>query len=163
MREHVGEFFRDLRGGLGGQPLPYVWVPELHEDGVHFHVHFAVGRFVPRRLIESAWGRGFVHIKLLSGLPAGSGALGESRKAAQYLSKYVTKSFTDPSTRAPGMHRYDLAQGFKPAVIRLPGWTVEEAMGKASDIMRDVPTARWSSADSERWDGPPSVWAQWGR
>ncbi len=72
LRGHVAAFFRDLRALLGGRPLPYVWVPELHADGVHFHVHFGLGRYVRRSLIEQAWGRGLVHIKLLSDLPAGS-------------------------------------------------------------------------------------------
>nr|WP_152188191.1 hypothetical protein [Georgenia satyanarayanai] len=79
----MGQFFRDLRAGLGGRPLPYAWVLELHKDGVHFHVHFAVGRFVPRRLINEAWGRGFVSIKLLGDLPVGSGTLDEARVAAR--------------------------------------------------------------------------------
>ncbi|WP_438612648.1 rolling circle replication-associated protein [Kocuria cellulosilytica] len=69
VRAHVGLFFRQMREKLGGDPLPYAWVPELHKDGVHFHVHFAVGRYVPRRLIESAWGRGRAH--QAAGGPAG--------------------------------------------------------------------------------------------
>lgn len=36
VRTHVGAFFRELRSGLGGDALPYVWVPELHKDGKHF-------------------------------------------------------------------------------------------------------------------------------
>ena len=66
-----------------------MWVPELHADGERFHVHFAVGQYIPRGLIERAWGHGFVHIKLLGDLPVGSGALDEARLAARYLSKYV--------------------------------------------------------------------------
>ena len=79
VRAHVGLFFRTLRDELGGQPLPYVWVPEMHKDGVHFHVHFAVGRFVRDRLIRSVWGRGHVDIRLIGDLPVGSGALAEAR------------------------------------------------------------------------------------
>jgi len=82
VRADVAVFFRGLRAGLGGKALPYVWVPELHADGQRFHVHFAVGRFVARGLIESVWGHGFVHIKLLGDLPVGSGRLGEARAAA---------------------------------------------------------------------------------
>ncbi len=44
-------------------------------------------------MIERAWGHGFVHIKLLSDLPVGSTSLPEARRAAGYLSKYVSKSF----------------------------------------------------------------------
>lgn len=54
VREHVGEFFRVLRAGLDGEPLAYVWVPEWHKTGHGLHVHFAVGRYVPRSLIEQA-------------------------------------------------------------------------------------------------------------
>jgi hypothetical protein len=78
-------FFRELRAGLGAGRFAYVWVPQWHPGGHGLHAHFAVGRFVPRRLIERAWGHGFVHIKLLDGLPVGSGTLGEARLAARYL------------------------------------------------------------------------------
>ena len=61
-RADAGEFFRALRARLGGEALPYLWVPEWHKTGHGLHVHFAVGRFVPRQLISRAWGRGFVHI-----------------------------------------------------------------------------------------------------
>jgi len=69
-------FFRELRAGLAGERFPYLWVPQWHPGGHGLHAHFAVGRFVPRRLIERSWGHGFVHIKLLDGLPVGTGALG---------------------------------------------------------------------------------------
>src|SRR5262245_33298623 len=69
LRVDVAEFFRGLRAGIADGAVPYVWVPQWHPGGHGLHVHFAVGRYVPRRLIERAWGRGFVHIKLLSGLP----------------------------------------------------------------------------------------------
>ena len=161
LRTHVADFFRQLRDGLGGEPLPYVWVPELHKDGVNFHLHFAVGRFVPRQLITSAWGRGFVHIKLLGDLPVGSGPLAEARRAAGYLSKYVSKTFSDPSLRVPGMHRYDCAQGFQPAVTRLFGRTAEDVLGQASQLVGAAPVCQWSSADVEDWQGPPAIWVQW--
>ena len=48
LRRHVGEFFRALRSSLGGDPLPYVWVPEWHKTDHGLHVHFAVGRYIPR-------------------------------------------------------------------------------------------------------------------
>jgi len=161
LREHTAEFFRSLREGLGGKPLAYVWVPELHKDGVHLHVHFAVGRYVPRGLIESAWGRGWVHIKLLGDLPVGSGTLGEARAAAGYLSKYVAKTFTDPTTRVMGLHRYDVAQGFQPEVLRLRGRSANAVIGQASAWFGVAPQYRWSSADVAHWAGPPAIWAQW--
>ena len=94
LRAHLGEFFRDLRTKLGGDALPYAWVPEWHKNH-GLHVHFAVGRFVHYKLIREVWGRGHVHIKLLGDLPVGSGNLSEARAAAGYLAKYVGKSFTE--------------------------------------------------------------------
>lgn len=161
VRAHAGLFFRQLRDSLGGDPLPYAWVPELHKDGVHFHVHFAVGRYISRHLISEAWGRGFVHIKLLGDLPVGSGSLGEARLAARYLSKYVTKTFTDPGTRALGMHRYDLGQGFQPKVTRLHGDSPGSVIEQASEVFGAEPAVRWNSDQVESWDGPPAIWAQW--
>lgn len=100
LRADVSGFFRQLRTSLGDKAVPYVWSAEWHKTGHGLHVHFAVGRFVKRCLIESAWGRGFVHIKLLGDLPVGSGAMAEARKTAGYLSKYVGSPSTRPGSPA---------------------------------------------------------------
>lgn len=156
----MGEFFRGLRESLGGSAFAYVWVPEWHKTGHGLHAHFAVGRFVKRGLIAEAWGRGFVHIKLLGDLPVGSGTIGEARRAAGYLSKYVAKSFTDDD-RPPGLHRYDLAQGFTPKATRLRGISPEHVITQASELFGAGPVRRWSSADTPDWSGGPAIWAQW--
>ena len=163
VREHLGGFFRALRAGLGGKPLPYVWVPEWHPGGHGLHAHFAVGRFVRRVLIEQAWDHGFVHIKLLGNLPVGSGTLSEARIAAGYLSKYVAKTFTDPDARVLGLHRYDVAQGFRPRPVALTGRTPEDVIAQASAVLGGSPSVEWSSSSVEDWQGPPAIWAQWGR
>ena len=74
---------------LDGAAFPYAWVPERHKSDHGLHLHFAVGRFIRRSLIERSWGHGFVHIKLLGDLPVGTGTVEEARRAAGYLSKYV--------------------------------------------------------------------------
>lgn len=158
----VGDFFRNLRASLDGERFAYAWVPEWHKIDHGLHVHFAVGRFIKRGLIDQAWGRGFVHIKLLGDLPVGSGALSESRRAAGYLSKYVAKSFTDPSSRVFGLHRYDVAQGFQPRAVALSGVSPREVLGQASDVVGSWPVTQWSSDAVESWAGPPAIWAQWG-
>jgi len=159
LREHVGLFFRDLRSGLGGEPLPYLWVPEWHPKGHGLHVHFAVGRFVKKSLIHSAWGRGFVHIKLLGDLRVGSGALSEARLAARYLGKYVGKSFEQE--RIAGLHRYEVAQGFHPAKERIHGRTRALVLDAASERLGCAPDRVWASEQEQDWKGPPAVWAQW--
>jgi hypothetical protein len=159
-RADVGAFFRELRRATGGDRLAYAWVPEWHKSGHGLHLHFAVGRFIQRGLIASAWGHGFVHIKLLGDLPVGSGTLAQARKAAGYLSKYVTKSFAD-SGRPAGLHRFDVAQGFQPRAVRLVGRSADDVIGQASQQIGADPVLRWSSADVPDWQGGPAIWAQW--
>lgn len=151
-RLDVADFFRALRALLGGDPFPYVWVPEWHKSGHGLHLHFAVGRFIRRGLIEQAWGRGFVHIKLLSDLPVGSTTLQEARRAAGYLSKYVSKTFTeDEASRVAGLHRYEVAQGFQPAVTRLRGRSSVEVLTAAIEVMGSHPSTWWCSDDKDDW------------
>lgn len=160
LRSHVAQFFRSLRSSLGGDPFPYLWVPEWHKSGHGLHVHFAVGQYVRRSLIEAAWGRGFVHIKLLGDLPVGSGRLAESRMAAGYLSKYVGKDFD--AGRMAGLHRYEVAQGFQPEIVPVFGRSDSEAIGRASELMGgQAPEVFWWSSSVDTWKGPPAVWLQW--
>lgn len=159
LRDDLAQFFRGLRSGRGGKALPYLWVPEWHKTDHGLHAHFAVGEYVARGLIESAWGRGFVHIKLIGDLAVGSGALEESRKAAGYLSKYVGKTFDH--RREPGLHRYEVAEGFQPRSVKLWGRTADEAIDRAAEHMGAEPAHLWRSAEVEGWRGPPAVWAAW--
>lgn len=163
LRAHLGEFFRALRARLGGDAFPYVWVPEWHKTGHGLHAHFAVGKFIKRSVIADAWGHGFVHIKLLSDLPVGSTSLTEARRAAGYLSKYVSKTFTDPASRVLGLHRYDVAQGFQPQPMHITGRSADAVIGEAAELIGGAPSTVWSSADVEDWAAPPAIWAQWGR
>jgi hypothetical protein len=158
LRSDLAEFFRSLRSAVD-RDLPYLWVPEWHKTDHGLHAHFAVGRYVPVGVIKKAWGRGFVHIKLLSDLPVGSGALAESRMAASYLSKYVSKSFDE--RRISGLHRYDAAQGFKPAAVRIHGTSELEVIEKAIVHMGAEPIYSWSSRQVEDWAAPPALWMAW--
>ena len=160
LREHLASFFRELRDGLEGGRFAYVWVPQWHPGGHGLHAHFAVGRFVPRHLIDRAWGHGFVHIKLLDGLPVGSGELAESRLAARYLARYVGRDLDD-ERRLAGLHRYEVAQGFQPAKIECYGLSAEDVIERASGYMGSAPERVWLSSSVEGWRGPPACWAQW--
>ncbi len=162
VRQDVGVFFRALRRGLGGSPLPYVWVPEWHKTDHGLHLHFAIGRYVPRSTIKAAWdvpGAGFVHIKLLGDLPVGSGSVAEARKAAGYLGKYVTKSFDQERPR--GLKRYDVAEGFGPKFRRLSGRSADEVVDKACSLMGAEPSWCWSSREVEDWKGAPAIAVRW--
>jgi hypothetical protein len=154
----MGRFFVDLRRLVGRGPFPYVWVPEWHKSH-GLHAHFAFGQYVKRSLIEEAWGRGFVHIKLLGNLPVGSTAVDEARVAAKYLAKYVWKTFDDADV--PGLHRYEVAQGFQPARVRVFGRTLDQAMAEAAQVMGGRPV-EWSTSDEwSSWTGPQAVSARW--
>jgi hypothetical protein len=161
LREHLASFFRELRVGLGAGRRPYLWVPQWHPGGHGLHAHFAVGRYVPRGLIERAWGRGFVHIKLLDGLPVGSGGLAEARLAARYLARYVGRELED-ERRLAGLHRYEVAQGFQPAKVEVYGRSAEDVIERASGYMGSAPERVWLSSSVEGWRGPPACWVQWG-
>ena len=88
LRPQVRHFFKKLRTEIGGEPLPYVWVPEWHASGHGLHVHFGLDRYVKHRLVEEVWGHGFVHVKRLASAKV-AGTLASSRRSAAYLSKYV--------------------------------------------------------------------------
>ncbi len=160
LRDDLAEFFRELRAGMAAGRFPYVWVPQWHPGGHGLHAHFAVGRFVQRTLIEQSWGHGFVHIKLLDGLPVGSGSLGEARLAARYLARYVGRE-VENERRLAGLHRYEVAQGFQPAKIECYGASAEDVIERASGYMGSAPERVWLSSSMEGWRGPPACWAQW--
>ncbi len=159
LRADLGEFFRRLRGAVG-EHYPYLWVPEWHAGGHGLHAHFAVGRWVAYGDIKRAWGRGFVHIKLLGDLPVGSGTLGEARLAARYLAKYLGKDLAGGG-QPSGLHRYEVAQGFQPRGVAIDGTSAEEVIGWAETFMGAAPERIWRSSDEATWDGPPALWASW--
>jgi hypothetical protein len=157
---------RALRASLGRR-LPYLWVPEWHPAGHGLHVHFAVSTFIDHQLIDRSWGRGHTFITYLGGDPAGGDRLAKARRNGRYLGKYVGKSFAGapgPTERAqPGLHRYDVAQGFQPVRLRLLGDSQADVLAQATAFMGALPSTRWSSDAVEGWDGPPVVWASWDR
>ena len=160
VRSDVGSFFKALRPALGRRPFPYAWAPEWHPGGHGLHVHFAVGRYVPQRLMRDTWGRGIAHVKLIGDLPVGSGILAEARRVAGYLSKYVGKEFED-ERRPSGLHRYEVAQGFQPQSVTYTGRTDDEVVEQAATQMGDAPGTVWRSSSVEGWHGPPAIWVTW--
>ena len=159
LRRDVGEFFRRLRLALEADAFPYAWVAEWHPGGHGLHVHFAVGQFVRRSLIASAWGRGFVHIKLLGDLAVGSGPVDEARKAAGYLAKYVSKAFDE--RRVAGLHRYEVAQGFQPRVVAVSALHLDDLVLSAGECMGALPVEVSHSDSWQTWSGPTAVVMTW--
>ena len=100
-----------------------------------------------------------MHIKLLGDLPVGSGALEEARLAARYLGKYAGKALDEG--RPPGLHRYEVAQGFAPLALTCEGSTVEDVIETACAVMGKRPAHEWQSSTRDGWQGPPACWLAW--
>ncbi len=158
--EDVGGFFRGLRSEIG-RPFPYVWVREWHPGGHGLHVHFLVGRFVRQSLIRTVWGRGIVDIRARGMQRLGEGAAAESRRAARYVAKYVSKASQED--RIPGLHRFVVAQGFQPKLVSVRAPNELEAMRIACEVMRGVPSRHWRPFRDPDWTGPLVVWMAWDR
>lgn len=159
-RRDVAVFFRSLRSELGGEPFPYVWVPEWHKDGKRLHLHFALGDFVHWTLIRDVWGRGHVSVKRITGQRHNAPRVEGARIAARYLSKYVAKTFE--TNDLGGRHRYEVAQGFQPEAVRFTGTSDALVLAQAIDVMDGrVPARAWASFENDHWQGPPARWFQW--
>ena len=121
LRADVAGFFRGLRGELGGG--------RCRTCGCRSGIQAGTGctctsrsAATSQRLIEQAWGRGLVHIKLIGDLPVGSGALEEARLAASYLARYVGARTRGPAAPAPApvRGRAGLPAGADPVLGRSP-------------------------------------------
>ncbi len=159
-RKDIGDFFRKLNSQVG-KPFPYLWVPEWHPKGHGLHLHFAVGQYIRRTAIDDAWGKGFVHIKLLGQVPIGKGSLAESRHAANYLGKYLGKAFED--NREFNLRRFDSARGFAPESEVIVGASLDVVLADASSRMGTMPSYVWRSINQDGWIGPNAVWMSWDR
>lgn len=156
----VGTFWRTLRSLLGGKPFPYLWVPEFHADGKHFHIHAGMGQYVHKSKIATAWPHGFVEARRL--IVASSGAdegVERARLASRYLSKYVTKATVE--TVDFGRHRYEVAQGFMPRELLLQGTSEGELLTAACELMGRGPTEVWSSDSMPSWEATPTRTYRW--
>ena len=158
LRHDVAAFFRELRQCLSISAMPYLWTSEWHKTDHGLHAHFAVGQFVHRSLIEEAWPHGFIHIKLLGNLPYSATPLAQARLAARYLAKYVAKSLDG---QAPGLHRYEVAQGFAPRKETVRSRTADEGEAWAAGVMGRQPEYVSQWREWRDYQGPPAVFVSW--
>jgi hypothetical protein len=102
----LARFIRNMREALG--QFLYVAVAEKQKRGaIHFHI--AVKGWQDLGLIRDCWkragGDGNIDVRKWHG---------PLHRMASYISKYVTKSFTDEELDRRSEHRYRRAQGIKP-------------------------------------------------
>lgn len=157
MRE-AAAFVRRLRDAYNrGEAHPYVLVPEYHKDG-HVHVHVLVPFYVPKALVRRLWGHGHVDLRKWRAAERGAGGREAARRAAQYAAKYVGKTFDIEGQVLNGRHRYEVAEGFQPAVVKRAGFrSTAEALGFVLDHGEAVVFAV-ASEDLEDYEGPPWLW-----
>jgi hypothetical protein len=146
-------FMRRLRAGaFGGEPFPYVWVPERGKEHGRLHAHVALPKFVSKASMARLWGRGFVDLREIKS--RGNEVVAAS-VAAGYMAKYVGESFEDVEA---GRHRYEVGQGFLPICESVSGLATEvEAIEWAHKLMDgQVLEQVWSSEMVEGWHAPPA-------
>lgn len=105
-------FVELYRKAIGGKEFLYVAVPEPHPSNPdHWHVHAAVRGRIHVNLARGIWwslcggrGQGNIDAKWIK---CGVG-LDRSVKVARYISKYITKSFSELDVG--GRHRYRAAR-----------------------------------------------------
>lgn len=140
----------------GGEPFPYAYVLELHESREGYHVHVAVPLgYMDKHVLQKMWGHGLVWFSDKKAPPRTS-ARKQSEILAAYLAKYLDKSFND-ECRAPGEHRYEVAQGFDPDQVRREFPTMKDAREWLAKYQGESFVEVWCSDDKEEWDGRP-VW-----
>jgi hypothetical protein len=149
MRSMVAAFERRLRREFG--PMPYVVVLEWHPGGHGLHAHMALpARFLEHGAMQRVWGHGFVHYRDRHGRRSGRRA--GARALAAYVGKYVAK---DP-VRVEGGHRYEVAQGFQPVVVRRSVGSLGAGLQVARNaFVGESVELEWDSSLRLDWRGPP--------
>lgn len=132
----LGVAYEDWKAFIGalryryGRVFKYICVPEFQKRGaVHFHALFwglpssLCQEERSTRMVASLWGRGFLDIVLTDG----------NEKISTYLSKYMTKTFSDP--RLSGKKAYRCSGNIiRPVTERVSGYFyLEEKYGIGVD------------------------------
>lgn len=135
-----------------GRAWAVTW--EQHESGA-WHVNVLLNVYVPHAALERAWGHGYVWITRFQTRRGGRDG---ARAAARYVAKYVGK---DIEGMASSVHRYEVAQGFQPRVVRLYASSFAELLREPHVVERDRPSYIWQSIGEPSFTGPPVAFASW--
>lgn len=143
----IHDFVKRWRDYMG-RDFPYVWVLEKHKDG-SWHAHFAVhsGLYTEKFALQRLWSHGIVRFDERHVVNPGKR---DMRRLARYLSKYISKEFTDDVDI--GTHRYEVAQGYQPGKVTKRFSTLSEAV--AFLMMYGDYRKVWDSVLDPDWTGP---------
>ena len=108
----------------GGEPLRYLWVPELHKDEQCWHIHGVMSGLSDKDLrrnengyLEWAWSADRVGFFSLS-------AIQNRERCASYVRKYATKNIAAGGMES-GTHLYYCSKGLARPVHMAPSSTLE--------------------------------------
>jgi hypothetical protein len=165
-------FRRELAEALGDR-VPLLAVPEWGDKKDRLHFHCAIGRYVPKALVQRCWQRGFIDIGSRRSPPAEfgerrpNGRRARCRRVASYLGKYLGKDFAavpvegevvgdGPETCRPkGRKRYSTTRGTSVEPARYRFLSLDEALSWTLGHVPGSVDALWSSDEQEGWCGPP--------
>lgn len=152
VKRDVRLFIKRKLRPMVGPDMPYAVTWELHKSG-NWHVNILLNSYVRHKRLERAWGRGFVWITKFKSRTGGKDA---AREAARYVAKYAGK---DVEGMPGSVHRYEVAEGFQPAAVRLYGASLADLFSQAEE--QDLPAYMWRSSSLDDWRGPPVAFASW--
>jgi hypothetical protein len=153
MMAEVASLVRKLRADLGVEA--YWYSPELHPGGHGWHCNLFVGRRLAHAEVAAAWGHGYVWAKdwTQDSRVKGTTFLERLRRGATYGAKYAAKDWSAEMLQR-GAHRYELAQGFEPAVLVAETRTLAEGLALVVDRCGRLAHV-WRSEEDPSWSGPP--------
>lgn len=156
--DDIERFRRRLTKALGVAPAMVATIERGELNG-RLHVHIALDRFVPESVLAEAWGRGFVSVRKIK--VSGRGKRERCRRAAAYISKYVTKAYEngdgdgDGEGRAFNGRRYSVTKGYAPTQRSWAVSTRFEGLEVLRALCGGEVVWSWSSASAPEWRGPP--------
>jgi len=142
-------------------------VPEYGETNGRLHFHAALGRYVPKRLLEECWGEGFVEIRMLKARTKRhtTSVREQAGIVAGYISTYLTSepggAEGDAGPAAPpavgfNRRRYSISKGTVPEVVRFVSFGLFEAWSATQLLCGHTVNEVWRSpTDDDAWRGPP--------
>lgn len=153
-----------------GQALPYLYSPELHPGGHGWHVNFFVGRRIDHAVMARLWKAaeadgpapcGYVFVSDWARDRRAKSVRDGIRQGARYGAKYAAKDWATELLEG-GQHRYEVAQGFQPSIVRRWARKQRDAIWQVCEVFGEKPPDEvWISDTEASWHGPPVVCMWW--
>ena len=142
---------------------PLLVSPEIKPQGHGWDVNALVDRRYAHAEMTALWGHGHVWVSdwRRKVRQPGRSRREVARAAATYVAKYIGK-YVGVGGVPDGAHRYEVSEGFQPAVVRVSGGS--PALVRARLLVLadgEAPRYEWSSSGQPDWQGPPVGFLSW--